>query len=107
MSIIITCGRLRPPATRKLTTLSRAAESEPPFLMMGLKSSMAPPKRSLFSIASRAPIQARLPESVLISPLCAMKRNGWARSQDGKVFVEKREWTIARRVTVRGSRRSG
>ena len=37
-----------------------------------------------------------LPRSVLISPLWLMKRFGWARSQDGNVFVAKREWTIAK-----------
>ncbi len=107
ISIIITCGKERPDATRKSTTLSSDAESEPPGRMMGLKSSMAAPKTSLLSSASRADIQARLPDSVLISPLCEMSRNGWARSHDGNVFVEKREWTIASFDVVRGSPRSG
>jgi hypothetical protein len=33
--------------------------------------------------------------TVLISPLCAMKRNGWESGQLGKVFVENRECTRA------------
>ena len=47
------------------------------------------------SSASRARIQLRLPCTVLISPLWAMKRNGWASGQDGKVLVENRECTTA------------
>ena len=38
-SIIMTCGSERPPATRKSTTLSSDAESEPSGRMIGLKSS--------------------------------------------------------------------
>ncbi len=53
---------------------------------------------SLASWLSRARIQLRLPLTVLISPLCAMIRNGWASGQDGKVFVENREWTMASSV---------
>ena len=41
--------------------------------------------------ASRARIQFRLPRIVLISPLCAMNRYGWASGQDGNVLVENRE----------------
>ena len=37
-----------------------------------------------------------LPRTVLISPLWLMNRSGWARSQEGNVLVENREWTIAR-----------
>ena len=46
---------------------------------------------SLVSIDSRARIQLRLPLTVLISPLWAMRRYGWASGQDGKVLVENRE----------------
>ncbi len=88
-------------------TLSREALSLPPGRMMGLKSSMASPKKALDSIDSRARIQALLPLRVLISPLWAMYRNGCARSQVGKVLVLKRECTTARREQVRGSTRSG
>ena len=56
--------------------------------------------------ASRARIQLRLPASVLISPLWAMYRYGWASGQLGKVLVEKREWTRARPDSNSGSSRS-
>ena len=62
--------------------------------------------RSLASIASRARIQLRLPRTVLISPLCAMNRYGWASGQDGKVLVENRECTMARAEVYAGSDRS-
>src|SRR5262245_37821051 len=107
ISIIITCGSERPEATRKSTTLSSDAESEPLGRLMGLKSPIASPSTELLSSASRALIQLLLPERVLISPLWQIRRNGWARSQVGKVLVEKREWTIASREAVRGSPRSG
>ena len=42
---------------------------------------------SLANMLSRACIQLTLPRSVLISPLCARKRNGCARSHVGNVFV--------------------
>ena len=51
--------------------------------------------RSLASMASRARIQFRLPRTVLISPLCATYRYGWASGQDGNVLVENRECTRA------------
>ena len=56
---------------------------------------------------SRAAIQLRLPRTVLISPLWAIIRKGWASGQEGKVLVEKREWTRATRVAMRSSVRSG
>ena len=56
---------------------------------------------------SRAIIQLRLPLTVLISPLWAMSRYGWASGQLGKVLVEKREWTRASSVAKRSSDRSG
>ena len=46
-------------------------------------------------VSSRAIIRSTLPRMVLISPLCRMSRLGWARSQLGKVLVEKRECTMA------------
>jgi len=55
----------------------------------------------------RATAQLRLPEIVLISPLCASKRNGCAKRHCGKVLVEKRWWKTATEVSMRGSRRSG
>jgi hypothetical protein len=59
------------------------------------------------SSASRACIQFRLPRMVLISPLCAMNRYGWASGQLGKVLVENLECTRAIALAVRGSVRSG
>ena len=47
------------------------------------------------SIASRARIRLRLPRTVLISPLCAMYRNGCASGHAGNVLVENRECTMA------------
>ena len=47
------------------------------------------------SCGSRARIQLALPRTVLISPLCARKLNGCARSQVPSVLVEKRECTSA------------
>ena len=63
--------------------------------------------RSVRSRASRAAIQFRLPRMVLISPLWAMKRYGWASGHDGKVLVENREWTSAIALMTRSSERSG
>ena len=48
------------------------------------------PKSSDASCDSRARIQLTLPISVLISPLWPITRYGWASSQVGNVFVEKR-----------------
>ena len=56
---------------------------------------------------SAARRRLRLPTTVLISPLWASIRNGWASGQDGKVLVEKREWTIASSLSNRSSPRSG
>ncbi len=47
--------------------------------------------------------QAVTHRSVLISPLWHIMRSGCARSQEGKVLVEKREWTSAMCVTKSGS----
>ena len=62
---------------------------------------------SLASIASRARIQLRLPWTVLISPLCATNRYGWASGQDGNVLVENLECTRASAEPYLGSDRSG
>ena len=97
-SIIITCGSERPLATRKSTTLSSDAESEPPGRMIGLKSSMCSPKMLALQQRLARRIQLWLPRSVLISPLCAMRRYGCARSQAGNVLVEKRECTMRERA---------
>ena len=63
--------------------------------------------RSEASSASRARIQLRLPMTVLISPLWAMNRNGWASGQLGNVLVEKRECTTASAEAIRSSTQVG
>jgi hypothetical protein len=75
--------------------------------MIGKTLLRSSPKASETMLASRACIQLMLPRSVLISPLWAMKRYGWARSQLGKVLVEKREWTMPIAVSMSGWLRSG
>ena len=64
------------------------------------------PSSSLLRRPSRAESQLRLPWMVLISPLWASRRNGWASGQLGKVLVEKREWTMAMVAFMRSSFRS-
>jgi hypothetical protein len=87
--------------------LSKVAESDPSGLTTGVTFWRSSPKRSLASCDSLARIQLMLPLRVLISPLWAIRRNGWARSQLGKVLVENREWTRAMADSNRSSRRSG
>ena len=43
--------------------------------------------RSSDIVAARASMRARLPQMVLISPLCASVRKGCARSHEGRTFV--------------------
>ena len=64
-------------------------------------------RSGLWSIASRARIQFSLPCTVLISPLWATKRYGWASGHDGKVLVENRLCTSSRALSNRSSDRSG
>ena len=71
------------------------AVSEPSTSTAGSTLRRSSPKISERRLDWRANIQLTLPRSVLISPLCEMYRYGWARAQDGNVFVEKREWTRA------------
>lgn len=61
---------------------------------------------SVLISASRARIQFSLPVTVLISPLCAIRRNGCASGQDGKVFVENRECTMPSALVSRSSCKS-
>ncbi len=68
---------------------------------------MLPGRFGVDSSASRAAIQFRFPRIVLISPLWAMMRYGWASGHDGNVFVEKRECTSAIAELTRSSVRSG
>ena len=94
MSIAMACGRLRPDMTRNSSTLSSEALSLISGWMIGRISSifgMRGEDRTL----SRASIQLRLPRMVLISPLCAKRRNGCASPHVGKVLVLKRECTRA------------
>ena len=102
------CGSDRPAMCSSSSTSSKLALSEAPGVQTGnsrLRSSgrSAGPR----SRASRARIQLRLPLTVLISPLCAMKRYGWASGQLGNVLVENRLCTSARALSSRGSDRSG
>ena len=101
------CGRLRPPMWSSSRTSSNDAESEAPGVQIGNSRSRSPGITSEASSASRARIQLRLPMTVLISPLWAMNRNGWASGQLGKVLVEKRECTTASAEAIRSSTRSG
>ena len=75
--------------TSSSRALSSRAESEPERSSAGASAASSP------RACSRASIQATFPSIVLISPLWQRSRNGWARSQLGSVFVEKRWWKIA------------
>ena len=104
--IIAAWGSERPARHSSSNTWSNASESEVPGATSGRQRSRSSPNRSDSRIASRACIQLMFPASVLISPLWALIRCGWASAQLGKVFVEKREWTIASALCSVGSRRS-
>src|SRR3954451_7827123 len=104
---MIECVIGRPESISSSATSSKEAESEAPGVQIGYSSSGVSPSSGLFSCDCRARIQLRLPLTVLISPLCAMLRNGCASGQDGKVLVEKREWTMPSLVLNRLSERSG
>jgi hypothetical protein len=100
-------GRLRPPRWSSSRTSSKEAESDASGVQIGESRFRSPGMRALPSMASRACMRLRLPRTVLISPLWATKRKGWARGQEGKVLVEKRLWTMAMALRQRSSRRSG
>jgi hypothetical protein len=103
------CGSDRPPRWSSSRTSSKEAESEASGVQTGkIRSRSAEdPNRSEASWDSRARIQLRLPLTVLISPLWATKRYGWASGQLGKVLVENRECTSAIAEANRRSDRSG
>ncbi len=101
------CGRVRPARCSSSSTSSRVAESDASGVHSGNARDRSPGIASVRSSDSRACMRLRLPRIVLISPLCAMWRNGCARSQAGNVLVENRECTTARALSVRGSVRSG
>ena len=105
--ISIACGSERPPRCSSSTTSSNEAESEASGVQIGNSRSRSPGMTSLASSASRARIQLRLPFTVLISPLWAIIRNGWASSQAGKVLVENRECTTTSALAIRSSFSSG
>jgi len=67
--------------------LSNMALSEPDSSMTGRIFAMSAPKRGDSSAAWRALMALMFLRRVLISPLCEIMRKGWARGQDGKVFV--------------------
>ena len=81
-------GAGRPARTSTSKVLSSAAESEPPGWITGFTVSPCSPKAWAAMRISWLFIQLVLPFSVLISPLWASIRNGWARRHSGKVLVE-------------------
>jgi hypothetical protein len=85
--MVLAMGAERPARTSTSNTASSAPESEVPEGMIGLMSSAISPKASLDMRISWLRIQFTLPLSVLISPLCASMRKGWASAHCGKVFV--------------------
>ena len=85
--IMIACGSGRPASSSSSTVSSNEAESLAPSLTIG-NTGRRSPSTSDSSCDWRARIQLRFPCTVLISPLCAIIRNGCASGQDGKVFVE-------------------
>ena len=87
-SMVLTIGALRPPRTSTSNTASSAPLSDVPPGMIGLMSSADSPKAAEAMRISWLRIQLTLPLSVLISPLCASMRKGWASHHCGKVLVE-------------------
>src|SRR6056297_3633333 len=87
-SIVLAIGALRPARTRTSNTASSAALSEAPPAMIGLMSSAISPKYALDRRISWDFIQLMLPLSVLISPLWASIRDGWASHHCRQVLVE-------------------
>src|SRR5690606_5632708 len=87
-SIVLVIGAGRPERTITSKTESSAPESEVPAGMIGLMSSAISPKAAEAMRISWLRIQLTLPFSVLISPLWASIRKGWASDHCGKVLVE-------------------
>ena len=86
--MVLVIGALRPDRTITSNTASSAPESDVPDGMIGLMSSAASPKAEEAMRISWLFIQLTLPFSVLISPLWASMRKGWASHHCGKVLVE-------------------
>ncbi len=80
---------LTPPASSTSSILSMLEESDPVRLTSGWIDSRSG-KSGALNLEARAIAQLRLPSTVLISPLWARNRNGWASGQRGMVLVEKR-----------------
>ena len=85
---------------------SKPALSLAPGVQIGNSRSRSPGMVSVAIRASRARIQFRFPCTVLISPLWATYRYGWANGHEGKVLVENLEWTSARALSTLSSVRS-
>ena len=81
-------GIALPERTSSSIAASRLAVSDAPTGITGLMSSAVPAKDRLAILISCVRIQLRLPRIVLISPLWASVRNGWASHHCGKVLVE-------------------
>ncbi|CUO10687.1 Uncharacterised protein [Flavonifractor plautii] len=96
MQAITARGRSIPAIIRNSRVLSSMAESEPEAFTTGSTLSLSVASRGENMVSSRASIRSMLPRMVLISPLWAISRLGWARSQEGLVLVENREWTMAK-----------
>ena len=94
-----------PPARSTSSMLSRLDESEPVSETIGFSSLMSSSfsERKFFA---RASAQLRFPWIVLISPLWARNRKGWASRHCGSVLVEKRWWNTHTDDSSRGSLRS-
>ena len=78
----------RPDRTSSSIALSRLAESLPSAQITSRRRSILDPQTGDDSIGCRIVMAFRLPQRVLISPLCANRRNGCARGQLGSVLVE-------------------
>jgi len=96
-------SRSMPPACSSSSIESRLIESEP-STSIGVSNSDGS-SDSVRHTCARACAHTRLPEIVLISPLCASMRNGCASGQRGLVFVEKRWWNTT--TLLASSGRSG
>ena len=86
--MVLTMGRERLSRTSSSKTASSAAESELPCWITGFRCLDVLGEGVRLDRHSWAFIQLVLPLSVLISPLWASTRNGWASDQVGKVLVE-------------------
>ena len=77
----------QPDATRRSSASSSESESEPPGMQQRARAPRARRPSGPPSGARRPRSCSRLPRTVLISPLWARRRNGWASAQVGCVFV--------------------